>query len=343
MKSILEFLPHLSSPQKVLITHHYNADGDAIGSSLALYLFLKKRGHDVSVISPNPFPSFLQWMPSAKDILVFEKDTTLATQKINEADILFSLDYNNFSRTKVMEKTLLESKGTKVLIDHHLHPSADFEFGVSLPEKSSTCEMVYDFINLAEGNNEITVSIAQCIYSGAVTDTGSFKYASAVASTHLMVADLMQKGLEQTRIHELIMDTNEENRLRLLGHLLSKKMELLHDCHAAIISLDEDEQKQYPLGAGGTEGFVNYPLSLATVILSIFISSKQGEIRMSFRSKGNFDVCEFAQKHFEGGGHFNAAGGRSDLSIPQTIEKLNTIINENKKQLKLCYEELQSL
>ncbi len=153
----------------------------------------------------------------------------------------------------------------------------------------------------------------------------------------------MQKGLEQTRIHELIMDTNEENRLRLLGHLLSKKMELLHDCHAAIISLDEDEQKQYPLGAGGTEGFVNYPLSLATVILSIFISSKQGEIRMSFRSKGTFNVCEFAQQHFEGGGHFNAAGGRSDLSIPQTIEKLKTIINENKKQLKLCYEELQSL
>lgn len=340
MKPIEDLLPILAQPKKIIITHHYNADADALGSSLGLCHYLRLKGHDCKVVSPNVMPEFIMWMPDALNVLLFDKQENESIEAINNADILFSLDYNHFSRTKKLESTLRESPGIKVMIDHHLFPDTIFDFGISLPEKSSTCEMIYDFINLNQDNELINMDIAKCLYAGVMTDTGSFKFACTTASVHYMIADLMTKGLETTPIHQAVFDTYEERRLRFLGYVLSEKLILIPECHASIIAISRQELNKFHISTGDTEGIVNYPLSLKNVLFSIFISEREEEIRMSFRSKGNYNVNEFARENFQGGGHANAAGGKSEISLSDTVEKLKTLINQNKNTLQQCYQEL---
>lgn len=334
-------LPFLEKPQGIVITHHHNADADALGSSLALYHYLTLKGHHCTVISPNAMPDFLQWMPAAYKVLIFDEKREEATKTINAADIIFCLDFNNLGRTKEMAPILDKSKAKKVLIDHHLNPSSDFDFGISNPMKSSTCEMVYDLINDFGDNYLISKEIAQCLYAGVMTDTGSFRFNSTSAAVHLMVADLKQKGLNHSSIHQYILDNYQENRLRLLGYVLSEKMLLFPEYHSAIIALGKDELNKFKISTGDTEGFVNYPLSIKNIVLSIFISERDNEIRMSFRSKGDFNVNVFAKTYFNGGGHHNASGGRSDVSLKETIQNIKQALENNKKNLKQCYLDIQ--
>lgn len=261
MKSIEELLPHLESPKKIIITHHYNPDADALGSTLALSQYLTQKGHTCQVISPNDVPDFIQWMPQSNQVIIFERETNRCKQFINQADIVFALDYNQFSRTKSMTEVLTQFQGITVMIDHHLFPDESLTYGISLPNKSSTCEMVYDFINLNGDNQLITIDIAKCLYAGLMTDTGSFRFPATTASCHAMVSDLMQKGLKPAPIHTAVFDTYKENRLRFLGYVLSQKMIILPELHAAIIAVSREDLNKFAITTGDTEGIVNFPLS----------------------------------------------------------------------------------
>lgn len=340
MRPLVDLLELLNEPKRIVVVHHYNPDADAMGSSLALSMFLKKKGHTCQVISPNTTPDFLLWMPESEQVLLYDTDKKEADEILSHAEVLFCLDFNHLSRTRIMEETLNQFQGVRVMIDHHLMPDESFHFGRSDASKSSTCEMVYDFINEAGGNSSIDIPIAQCLYAGAMTDTGSFKFPSTTASVHMMAADLMNKGLQPSSVHQAIFDTYQENRLRFLGFTLSEKMKLYPFQHSSLIAINRSEIKRFEINSGDTEGVVNYPLSIGNIILSIFITERDQEIRMSFRSKGDFDVNEFARKYFNGGGHKNAAGGRSTASLSETIQLIEHAIFENKNQLIRCYNEL---
>jgi len=340
MKNLAELSEILSVPQKVVITHHHNPDADALGSTLGLLHYLTQKGHTCTVISPNAIPDFLLWMPGSSSVIIYEEQKEVAEKVINGSTVLFSLDYNQFSRTQSMAAFLSIYKGVKVLIDHHLSPDTIFDYGISLPSKSSTCEMVYDFINSNDENALITLEIAECLYAGTMTDTGSFKFPVTTANVHAMVADLMTKGLQATPIHHAIFDTFEEKRLRFLGYVLSEKMMVFPGYHAALIPVSREDMNRFQLKTGDTEGVVNFPLSIKDIIFSTFISERDNEIRMSFRSKGLFNVNEFARTYFNGGGHSNAAGGRSTESLSDTIETYKKALSQIEKQLKQCYKDL---
>ncbi len=330
MKPINEIHSLLSAPSKIVITAHQNPDADALGSSLALQKYLQSQGHTVTIISSTDFPDFLDWMPGSQDILILEKTGHATLAALNEAAILFCLDFNIHTRTKNLSPHLQTYQGVKVLIDHHMFPDTDyFDFGISQPNRSSTCEMVYNFIMEANHAEYITKEMADCLYAGTMTDTGSFKYSGTTAYTHRMVAHLIDLGLVPNAIHQAVFDNYSERRLRLLGHILSNNMEILEEHNAAIMHLSQFDMAKFEVANGDTEGLVNYPLSLKNVNFSTFISVKGAEdIRMSFRSKGAIDVNEFARKYFNGGGHVNAAGGKGLETLELTLQKLKTALLE---------------
>ncbi len=344
MKHIREIYTYLVPNTKVVITHHHNPDADATGSTLALFHYLSKKGLECTVVSPNTMPDFLMWMPGAFDIKIYDEQKAEVEKIVEEASILFCLDFNHTSRVKTFTNTIENFKGIKVLIDHHLQPALEsFQYGISDSNKSSTCEMVYDFIIANNDAQLLDVTIAKCIYAGTMTDTGSFRFSCTTASTHKMVAALIDIGLQPTFIHNQIFDTYHENRLRFMGYVLSNNMKVMHQQHVAYMALSKNELQKYYVESGDTEGIVNYPLSIKDVIFSTFMSQKEDEIRISFRSKGSFDVNVFSKKYFGGGGHANAAGARSLLSLEETIEKFKKAIIENQEQLETCYNELQEL
>src|SRR5690606_3881509 len=298
---------------------HHKPDGDAIGSALGLYHFLIQLEHQVAVITPNEVPEYLRWLPGMEDCINFETEPKRAKDLMTQARFIFCLDFNDFSRTKDLKPILEESSALKVLIDHHLQPQDTFAYGISVPGKSSTCEMVYDFINDMGENEKINSAVSQCLFTGLLTDTGSFKFPTATASVHEMAADLQRKGLDHVPIFEKLFDNGSENRLRFLGHVLSQRMDILPTLKTGIIQVTQGDLQKFKVDSGDMEGLVNYPLSIGAVKLSVMITDRKEERRLSFRSKGNFDVSKIAREHFSGGGHFNAAGGKSTDSLEKTL------------------------
>ncbi len=345
MKKIDDLVPILANKLKIIITHHYNADADALGSSLGLRFFLEKLGHEVTVISPNDNPNFLSWLPGFKDIIIFQQQSAEIENLFSISDVVFCLDFNIFHRTKYLTEALENFKGIKVLLDHHLEPdTASFDYGISLPEKSSTSEMVFDFIKLfTNGLEQLDQQIASCLYIGAVADTGGFKYASTAASTLDMAGQLMRTGINIAAIQQRTFDTKSENDLRLLGYVLKDNMILFPEHHAALITISRDIYKKYNIQSGGTEGLVNYPLSIGNIIFSTFIVERDDEVKLSLRSQGTLDVSQIARQYFNGGGHKNASGGKSHTSLSETIELYKTILEKHKNELQKCYEESQSV
>ena len=327
MNSIIEALPLLTEPRKIFITTHHKPDGDALGSTLGLYHYLVQKGHQPVVISPSEVPDFLMWMPGIDTVLNFESEPKQCLKILQESDLIFCLDFSRLDRIRAMEEPLRQATQPKILIDHHLNPDMEaFAYGMSEPGKSSTCEMVYDFIKLAGDEQYISNDVAQCLYTGVMTDTGSFRFPITTASVHEMLADLKHRGLEHAIIHQHIYDSWSEERMRFLGYVLYQKMEIFPKQHAGIIALTQEDQQKFKVATGDTEGVVNYPLSIENVTVSVMLTEKKDEVRMSFRSKGNIDVSTFAAQHFNGGGHFNAAGGRSALSLEETLKKLKTLL-----------------
>jgi bifunctional oligoribonuclease and PAP phosphatase NrnA len=319
--------------KKIVITTHHRPDGDAIGSSLGLYNYLLQKKHEVSVVVPSDYPAFLKWMPGNDVIVNYETDPVQANRLVSEADIIFCLDFNRISRIDKMEKPVRESGAVKILIDHHLDPENAFDHSYSFPDSCATSELIYEFIVAMEDQSLLNKSVAECLYAGIMTDTASFRFASMKADTHRTVAKLMEAGAVNYKIHELVYDTNTEDRLRLLGHCLKDKLVVVPEYRTAYIALTEEELERYHFETGDTEGIVNYALSINNIILAAFFSPREGEVRISFRSKDDFPANLLAQEHFQGGGHKNAAGGKSVLSLDETVSRFLKILPSYKSQL----------
>ncbi|MGS2726310.1 DHH family phosphoesterase [Psychroserpens sp. BH13MA-6] len=325
----------LSSPKNIVIIPHKNPDGDAIGSILGLYHYLKTYQHQVLVIAPNDYPDFLKWMPGESTILKYEADASHCDTIIEKADLIFTLDFNALNRIGAMESIVANSKSIKIMIDHHQQPDNYATYTYSDVSMSSTCEMVYNFISFLDDAHKIDATIATCLYAGIMTDTGSFRFPSTTSKTHEIIAKLIEKGANNSDIHNRIYDTNSYNRLQLLGRALSN-LKVIPEYRTAYITLTQDELNKFNFKKGDTEGFVNYGLSLDGIIFAaIFIENQQENIiKISLRSKGDFSVNELSRTHFGGGGHTNAAGGKSDLSLSDTIDKFISILPSYKEDLK---------
>lgn len=313
---------------------HQKPDGDAMGSTLGLYHFLNKFGHNCTVISPTNWASFLNWMPGCKKVIDYESQPAKADELIAAADWIFCLDFNILSRTKRMEEKLAAAKGERILIDHHREPQTSvFAYGISDVEKSSTAEMVYDLITDSGHSDKIDATIGECLYAGVMTDTGSFRFPSTKASVHKMVYELKEKGLEHSHVHEELYDNFLESRFRFIGHVLLNRMEVFYEYNAALITIPQADLIKFNVKTGDTEGLVNYALSIQGIKLAAVIIDRGEERKSSFRSKGDFDVNTFARKYFNGGGHFNAAGGFNKESLEEVVEKFKAAIKENAAQL----------
>lgn len=323
----------LKTPQKIVITTHRNPDGDAIGSSLGLYHFLHSMGHDVQVVVPNPYPRFLQWMPGNETVIAYEVKEEEATKVTNDAQIIFSLDYNALHRMESYGDVVAEATAIKILIDHHQEPQDFPDHSLSDTSASSTAQLVYEFIEGLGETKRVNKDIAICLYTGIMTDTGSFRFSSTTARTHRIVADLMETGMEPVYIHQNISDTNTLDRLRLKGYALTEKLVFRPKYHTAYISLTLGELNQFNFRKGDTEGLVNYALSIEGVSFAILFTEDEQKVKISFRSKGTFNVNKFARAHFEGGGHNNAAGGRSRVNMKDTILMVENLLPEYKEEL----------
>lgn len=329
MKQIQELYPLLVTPRKVVITTHQKPDADAMGSSLALFHFLRILGHEVTVISPTNWAGWLNWMPGVDEVIDYELNKEKTATLLAEADWLFCLDFNIFHRAKNLAPLLASANCTKILIDHHQEPdSINFQYGISNTGKSSTCEMIFDLITDSGNQDKIDIRIADCLYAGVMADTGSFRFPSAHAGVHRMVAVLKDKGLQHTKVHENIYDNFLENRLRFIGHVLMNRMDVNYEYNTALIAISKKDLLRYHIRTGDTEGLVNYPLSIQGIKMAALVIDRDEERKWSFRSKGDFDVNSFARKHFEGGGHFNASGGRSSDSLEETVSKFKNVIKE---------------
>ena len=326
----------LRSPKNIVIVPHKNPDGDAIGSTLGLCHYLKSYSHNAVIIAPNDYPEFLKWMPGESSILKFESHQADSESLIENADLIFTLDFNALHRIGDMEIPVKKASALKIMIDHHQQPDDYAKYIYSDAGMSSTCEMIYNFIEMLGDTDKIDADIATCLYVGLMADTGSFRFPATTSRTHQVISQLIDKGAKNSEIHNNVYDTNSYNRLQLLGRAM-QNLNVIPELQTAYISLSQEELDTFNFKKGDTEGFVNYALSLKGIILAaIFIESKQdGIIKISLRSKGEFSVNEFSRAHFNGGGHTNAAGGRSDASLEETIEKFITILPTYKSDLAL--------
>jgi phosphoesterase RecJ-like protein len=333
-KNIINKIKELIQDRKrIAIITHANPDGDALGASLALYGILIQQKHQVTVVSPNEFPSFLAWMPYSEKVVIHKKDPVKASKIINNADIIFCLDFNDIKRIEKMEKDYTRSKAIKILIDHHLDTLKFTDYTLSETKTSSTSEIVYDLLIDLNKKSLINKSVAECLYVGIVTDTGSFSYSCNYQKTYLIIAELFNLGIDGERIHQLVYDTYSENRLRLLGYCLSEKLKVFHKYHTAYISLTKADLKKFNYKIGDTEGVVNYALSIDGVSMAALFMERDGNIKISMRSAGNISVNDICRKYYYGGGHRNAAGGNSYKSMKETLKdfkKLLTVITHSK-------------
>jgi bifunctional oligoribonuclease and PAP phosphatase NrnA len=339
LKGFEELKAFLATPKKIVIIGHRNPDGDAIGSTLALKHYLDKKGHLCTVVMPNDYPDFLHWLPGSNTTYRFDWQNKQSQKAIHNSDIIFLLDFNTLHRVGFdMQNTLEKYPNDFAMIDHHQQPD-DVKYMYSDTEICSTCQMVYQFIEMNHDLDLVDADIAACLYTGIMTDTGSFRFRSTTSTTHRIIADLIDKGAENDKIHNNVYDANSYNRLLLLGQALSN-LQILPSYKTAYITLTDEEKKRFDFQKGDTEGVVNYALSLKGIIFAaIFIEDKeQGIIKISFRSKGDFSVNQFSRNHFEGGGHDNAAGGKSDLPMAATVTKFTSLLHQYQQELETSYE-----
>lgn len=319
----------IKKSKRIAIVTHLNPDGDAMGSSLALSLFLKKLNKEAKVIVPNAFPQFLAWMPDSKKVLVYQDNEKKVKSYVDKCDLLFVLDFNNFKRIEKLGDYLKEKEHlTKVVIDHHQQPEKMAKYYLWDVKASSTCELIYDLIKGFGHLRMLDKKIAACLYTGLMTDTGSFRFPSVNAQTHLIISDLLKTGMKHEEVHGAVYDTYSRDRMRLLGVALNK-IQVLQDNKTAYIALTEAELKENNYQKGDTEGMVNYPFGINGINFCAMFVEWDGMIKISFRSKGKIDVNKFAREHFNGGGHINAAGGRSNVSLKETVEKFVDLVSKS--------------
>jgi phosphoesterase RecJ-like protein len=319
--------------QKPLIITHYNPDGDAMGSSLAFYHYLIKKGKDPIIVTPNDYPDFLHWLPGNDKVIVYKRNCGTVLNAIKDADAIFALDFNALDRTEGLEKYLEEASAKKVIMDHHPEPGNFADIVISDIQYSSTAELVYHVIESLNDTGFIDKDIAECIYTGIMTDTGSFNYNSSNPYTYFVVSKLIDLKINKDKIYWNIYDNYSVDRMRLLGYCLYKKMEVFPEYNTAIISITKEEQRDFNFAPGDSEGFVNYALSIKGMRFTAIFIEKEKQVKISFRSKGDFATNKFAEDHFNGGGHKNASGGHSTESLELTLKKFRELLHNYKKEL----------
>ena len=325
----------LASPKKIVITTHHKPDGDAMGSSLGLYNYLIQQGHHTSVITPTDYPDFLSWLPGDDEVIVYTEQTEKAATLIANAQLIFCLDFNALGRINEMGVLVGESKAYKIMIDHHLDPEDFDDYRHWNINACATAQLIYDFIvNELHHKELINKDVATCLYTGIMTDSASFRLPNTSSTVHRIVAELIDAGAVNWRIHELVYNSASENRLRFLGHCLANCLEILPEYNTAIISVNKVDLQKYDVDTGDTEGIVNYALSIASIKLAAFIVERSDKVKLSLRSKGEFPANEICKKYFSGGGHRNAAGGHSTDSLEQVVQQFKTLLPEYKKLLK---------
>lgn len=329
---IFELKRILQRPKKIVIVPHKNPDGDAIGSNLGLSQVLKKLGHEVQIISPNDFPKFLKWLPEAKKVFNAEFNPKGAEIAFSKADVIFMLDFNEPSRTGKLEDLINKSNAIKVLIDHHQFPQT-FDFTYSDTEMPATCQMVWHFIEAMNWEDLMDENIATCLYTGLLTDTGNFRFPSVKPSTLDTASNLMQYGAKPHKIMDA-MDSYSEARLKLLSVFLNN-MHTFPEHRTVVFTLSKSEMLKNGYQKGDTDAFVNYGLGIQNMVFSVFLKedTQKDFIKMSFRSKGDFDCSEVARNHFNGGGHKNASGGRSEESLENTLKEFVNLLPEYAEKL----------
>ncbi len=326
MKDIQALKDFLHNPKKIVITTHANPDADALGSSLGLHHYLIGLGHDVSTIVPNSYPDFLEWMPGNSSVINYEKSKEKADSLLSASDLLFCLDFSGYNRIKEMKEIASHISAKVALVDHHLNPEIKPDFNFWNDKAAATAELVFDLIMAYSGKEAITKDIAECLYAGVMTDTGSFKHNSTTSKVHRMVADLIDLGANVNKVSRLIYDTNSLERLKFLGHALAEKLQVIEPSRVAYFVIEEDDFKDFKLKQGDTEGLVNYALSIKGIVVAAIIIERENEIKLSFRSIGDFAVNKFAEEYFHGGGHKNASGGISELNLVETEKKFKELI-----------------
>lgn len=318
-QKITEVEELLNKNDKIVIVTHVSPDGDAIGSSLGLYHYLNDLGNDVNIIVPNSFPDFLNWMPGAKDILNYEKYSEYAEKLIDEAELIFCLDFNVPKRTIHLAPYIEAAKGKKILIDHHPDPSDFCDVVISYPEISSTSELIFRLICRMGDFEVMSYDSAVAIYTGMMTDTGGFTYNSNSGEIYYIIGELLKKGINKDQIYSNVYHNYSEDRFRLMGYTLAEKMKIYHEYNTSLICLTNEEQQRYNVKKGDTEGFANLPLNIKGIIFSVFIREDNDFIKISFRSQGDFPSNRFASECYNGGGHLNAAGGEFKGTMEEAI------------------------
>ncbi len=323
---------HFINSANILLISHINPDGDAIGSQLALYYYLKSVKKNVEMITPNNLQEFLKWMDGSEKIRIYIRQKESCRRIIEKADLIVMVDFNQPDRLGEMEKIVSTSKAVKIIIDHHLNPKEFADISISDPSFSSTAELVHEVITLVEGKPFFTKQYSEALYVGIVTDTGNFEHGSYTSNTFRLVARLLENGIEKDRILNLLYSNFSETRLRLQGFALNERMEVLPEYQTAYIWLKKDDLDAYNYIKGDTEGFVNLPLSIKGIIFTAFFVEKDGFVKLSFRSKGNFPSNEFASQFFSGGGHMNASGGEYKDTMENSISYFLKVLKENFKR-----------
>jgi phosphoesterase RecJ-like protein len=344
MHNLPELKDLLKTPKKIVITTHHKPDADALGSSLALWGYLKKKKHKVTVITPTDYPNFLNWMNGNDEVIIFNKgNEELSAKLVKEADVIFCLDFSALSRINELGDIIRQAKARKVLVDHHLEPENFADIVFSDITAAATAVLIYKIIIGMGDRDYLDTCIGECIYAGIMTDTGSFRHPSTNREVHLIIAELINLAVDISKIHRLIYDNNTEVRLKFLGYALLNKLKVLPEVYTSYIAISAEELKMFDSQTGDTEGLVNYALSLEGVVMAAVIIEREDAIKISFRSKGEFSVNEFARKHFEGGGHRNAAGGKSSLSLEETVKKFVDVLPAYKEELYQYYKTEKSL
>ena len=337
MKDLPALKNLLATPKKVVIVTHFKPDADALGSSLGLAGYLIKRGHFVDVISPSDYPDFLAWMPGKEMVTALSKETkdpeAKASLLIAKAEVIFCLDFSNLKRINELGNMVRSSAAIKVMIDHHLEPEQFADFEKWDVRSASTAELIYELIDELGDNNLVDENIANCLYAGLMTDTGGFRHNNTNQKEFLIASQLVSRGANPSEVAKKIYDTNSLERLRLTGYALSQKLTVLPEYNTAFMTLTWEELRQFGSQTGDTEGLVNYGLSIKGIKMAVLMYDRKEEIKLSFRSLVDFDVNALARKHFEGGGHKNASGGQSKLSLEDTMKKFLAILPDYKTDL----------
>lgn len=329
--------PLLFQARNVVVVTHYNPDGDAIGSSLGLYWYLKAKGHQVNVVVPNEFPEFLKWLKGSESVMIFSQKGEDVKKILNSANLIICADFNNLSRLKGLGEEIMKSQAARLLIDHHPYPENVFQLQYSDTSASSTCELVFRLITTIDTLDAVSSVVAECIYTGLMTDTGCFSHNANHPDTFRVVANLIERGVDRDKAFNHIYNNFSENRMKLMGFCLNEKLTVLPDLYAAYIWLTKEELNKFGFQPGDTEGFVNLPFAIKGVYISALFTEKDDLIRVSLRSKGGYAVNTLSEKNFEGGGHKNAAGGESKLPIEHVIKKFINALEFDRENIKNTY------